>query len=111
MTATTAYQHGHDAADVMRARLNRLAAANGLPRECVDSIPDGELPLYHECSDDDLRLPLHLRAWRPDRAHLPQTIETWRARLAAAAGAQKRALWNQASPEMQDALRRLKRTA
>lgn len=107
----TAYQHGHDSADIMRARLNRLAAANGLPRECVDRIPDDELPLYHDCSDDDLRLPLHLRAYRRERAHLPQTIESWRDALTAAAPEAKRALWAQADPEMHDALRRLKRTA
>lgn len=45
-----------------RTRLHRLAAAEGLPAACVDTIPDEELPLYDVWSDTDLLLPLHLRA-------------------------------------------------
>ncbi|HEY2345416.1 MAG TPA: hypothetical protein VGH80_05960 [Xanthomonadaceae bacterium] len=47
---------------LIRTRLHRLAVAEGLPAACVDSIPDDELPLYDELTDDDLLLPLHLRA-------------------------------------------------
>lgn len=52
------------APDAIRARLHRIAGADGLPAACVDSIPDDELPQYDEWADEDLRLPLHLRARR-----------------------------------------------
>ncbi len=45
-----------------RARLHRLVAGEGLSPGCVDTIPDDELHLYAELDDDELRLPLHLRA-------------------------------------------------